>query len=524
MRQLRTTIGAALGGLPLALWALWALAACPPCLAWDVDTDAPNPSEGDIIFYVDVVTFYEGPERNLEEIYCVVPNEQIAFVETGGSLSGRLKYRVNVADSSGKVIESTEKNVAVGAATSDDAANRNVVQVLQSRVAVPPGKYSVQVTLKDLNARKRNILSFFLRRYKTGEANLFVDSREFREGELAISDIEFARSVRRTSDGSFEKSGYEIIPNAQRQFGRLLPEMAIFFEVYDLRAASQPDSLVATYSILTKDGKPVFSNQVPLAVHGAKFAATALFDLASLAGGGYAIDLSLQDRSGAVLASSSRRFDVVWSLLSWGKYEDEKVGDMAFILTESEMKEFRQLSPGEQENFLVNFWKKIDPTQATADNEAMVEHYRRVNYADEHYGVATVRGALTDRGKIYIKYGPPDDIQSFYSDYEFIRDKRDMEGSANAVPTDPFARVGIKTGTTTGGDAGGSGVDEYSDQRGGTTIHGKPYETWSYDGPGEPVRRLSERISSSAAMSFMFVDERGIGDFKMIYSSEKQEY
>ncbi|MFZ1947652.1 MAG: GWxTD domain-containing protein [bacterium] len=523
MKKTTATFGAALGGLPLVFGILGILAACPACFAWDVDAGTPAPSEGDIVFYVDVVTFYDGPDRNLEEIYCVVPNEQIKFVESGGLLRGRLKYSVSVTDSAGRLIESTDKNVDVGAATSEHASSRNVVQVLQSKVIVPPGKYSVRVALEDPNARKKTILSYFLRRYKTGVADLFVDSKRFGEGGLAISDIEFARSVRRTSDGSFEKSGYEIIPNAQRQFGRLLPEMAVFFEVYDLRAAAQPDSLTATYSILTKEGNAVFSNRMPLAVRGPKFAATALFDLSSLAGGGYALDLTLEDRSGAVLASSSRRFDVVWSLLSWGKYENEKIGDLAFVLTESEMREFRQLSPGEQEKFLISFWKKIDPTPATVDNEALDEHYRRVDYADEHYGTATVRGALTDRGRIYIKYGPPDDIQSFYSDYEFIRDKRDMEGASNPVPTDPFARVGIKTGTT-GGEAGGSGADEYSDQRGGTTVHGKPYETWSYDGPGDPVRRLSERISSSAAMSFMFVDERGVGDFRMIYSSEKQEY
>jgi GWxTD domain-containing protein len=524
MKKITATIGAALGGLPLAFGILGVLAACPACFGWDVDTGTPGPSEGDIIFYVDVVTFYDGPGRNLEEIYCVVPNEQIKFVETGGALRGQLKYSVTVADSSGKQIESTDKDVEVGAATSDDAASRNVVQVLQSKVIVTPGKYSIAVALKDTNARKKNIMSYLLRRYNTGVAKLSVDSKRFDEGRLAISDIEFARGVRRTTNGSFEKSGYEIIPNAQRQFGRLLPEMAVFFEVYDLRPAAEPESLTATYSILTKDGNAVFRNQMPLAVHGSKFAATALFDLASLSGGGYALDLSIEDRSGAVLASSSRRFDVVWSLLSWGKYEDERVGDLAFVLTEREMRDFRQLSPGEQEKFLIGFWKKIDPTPATVDNEALDEHYRRVQYADEHFGTATVRGALTDRGKIYIKYGPPDDIQSFYSDYEFIRDKRDMEGGSNPVPTDPFARVGIKTGTTTTGDASGSGTDEYSDQRGGTTVHGKPYETWSYDGPGNPVRRLSERISSSAAMSFMFVDERGVGDFKMIYSSEKQEY
>lgn len=521
--------GVARNGLPVFI----AVAAvCLPfslALCWSVDADVPSPSEGDIIFYVDIATFYDGPGRNIEEIYCVVPNEQIRFVAVGkdkaGALAGRLRYAVEVIDTTGKVIESTEKTVAVSAPSAEDAVDRTVVQVLQSRVSVAPGRYTIGVTIDDLNARKRTLLSYILRRHRRGRVEVAVDSKEFRDGEIAISDIEFARSVRRTSEGDFQKSGYEIVPNAQRRFGRLLPEMSLYFEVYNLKGDVAADSILAAYSILTRDGSTIFSNEMPMAVRGSRFGATAVFDVTSLTGGSYLLDLTIRDRSGAVLADSRRAFDVVWSVLSWGKYEIERIEDMAFVFTEVEMEEFKSLSAGEQEKFMVDFWKRIDPTPATHDNEAMIEHYRRIAYADEHYGTAGLRGALTDRGKIYIKYGAPDDVQSFFSDYEFIRDKRDMEGGGEPIPTDPFARVGIKAGTDAGtGGASGAQADAYSDQRGGSTVHGKPYETWTYDGPGDPVRRLSDRVASSATMRFMFVDDRGIGDFKMIYSSEKQEY
>lgn len=513
MKSCLITRGAA-GWLPLVISAL--LAAWPAaCLGWDVDLDVPDASTGDIVFHVDIVTFYDGPGKNIEEIYCIVPNEQLKFVERNGELWGRLEFTVDLADSLGKPLESTEKTVDVYAPSADQAADRGVVQVLQSRLNVAPGRYGVKVGLSDLNARKKTILSYILRKYRRGEAEVRVDSPRFEPGRVSMSDIEFARSVRRRTDGGFQKSGYEIIPNAQRRFGRLLPEMAVFFEVYDLRGGAEADSVFATYSILTKDGRRVFNNRVPMVLRGPRYAATAVFDLTSLAGGGYALEITLTDDAGEVLASAARKFDVVWSVLSWGKYDQEKVEDMAFLLTEKEMKEFESLSPGEQERFLIAFWGELDPTPGTPDNEAMVEHYRRVAYADQHYGTAGVRGAITDRGKIYIKYGPPDDVQSFFSDYEFIRDKREMEGGTNPVPTDPFARVGIM--------AGGQS-DALGEQRGGTTVHGKPYETWAYDGPGVPVRRLAERLASSAGMQFMFVDERGVGDFKLVYSTESAEY
>jgi GWxTD domain-containing protein len=529
MKMTSVSGGAALKRLPLsflgiaAAVGLFIVVAAGVGLCWNVDEDIPNPSTGDIIFHADIVRFYGGPGRNAEEIYCVVPNEQIQFVEKNGAFIGNLKYTVEVMDGDGRVLETTEKTVVVGAPSADDAVQRMSVQVLQSKIDVAPGAYRIKVTLKDLNAKKKTLLSYILKSLKTGETEVLVDSRPFNAGQVQISDIEFARSIRHTSEGSFQKSGYEIVPNAQRRYGSLLPEMPVYFEIYDLREQPVPDSVLATYSIVTREGNTIFSNQVPVDLRGVRFGATAVFDVTSLNGGSYVLDVSLNDYEGNLVAESRRKFDVAWSRLSWGKYEVERVEDMAFVLTEEEMKEFQSLSTGEQERFMIDFWKKIDPTPATVQNEAMIEHYRRVAYADEHYGTAGVRGALTDRGKIYIKYGAPDDIQSFFSDYEFIRDKRDMEGGDNPVPTDPFARVGIKAGTDVAGGTN-TGDDEYADQRGGTTVHGKPYETWSYDGPGNPVRRLSNRIASSAGMRFMFVDERGIGDYRLIYSSESQEY
>jgi hypothetical protein len=84
----------------------------------------------------------------------------------------------------------------------------------------------------------------------------------------------------------------------------------------------------------------------------------------------------------------------------------------------------------------------------------------------------------------------------------------------------------MKAGSPLAGswDRAGSEAEAHSDQRGGTTVHGKAYEIWSYDGAGQPVRRLARRMARSAAMRFVLVDEKGIGEYKIVYSTEKEEY
>ncbi len=517
--------GAALA-LPLALFALLHLCVAPECWAWKELLEVPDASTGDIVFYVDVVTFNLDAEQNVEEIYSTVSNDQIEFPEIDGAFRGSLRYEINVLDEGLNPVASSDKIVEVEASSAEDAADRSVVQVLQSRVSVPPGKYIARVVIEDLNARKKEIVSYVMGKYKAGEAEVEFESGEFGPEGIALSDIEFARSLRRTSDGPFIKSGFEVMPNAHRRYGLLLSELPIYFEIYDFRAAPARDTLLVRYTIVNNAGNRMFEAENPVFISGQKMGSTALFDIASLPTGNYVLVLDLMDDAGVVLARTERRFDVLWSVYSWGRYEMEALGDLAYVFTEAETETFKSLSPAEREDFLKKFWAEIDPTPGTGVNEALMEHFRRVKHADQQFGGASVRGALTDRGRLYIKYGPPDDIQSHYSDYEFVQGTRYIEGASDPVPTDPFSRVGIKSGSSETGswDQSGSKTEALSDQRGGSMVHGKAYEIWSYDGIGEPVRRLSDRVPRAAGMRFVLVDERGYGEYKLVYSTEKEEY
>src|SRR5262249_7462405 len=89
----------------------------------------------------------------------------------------------------------------------------------------------------------------------------------------------------------------------------------------------------------------------------------------------------------------------------------EKV-DVAYIITDEEREAFHQLSnDAEREQFIEQFWLRRDPTPDTEENEFKEEHYRRLAYANEHFA-SGVPGWKTDRGMIYIKFGPPDEVDA----------------------------------------------------------------------------------------------------------------
>ena len=117
---------------------------------------------------------------------------------------------------------------------------------------------------------------------------------------------------------------------------------------------------------------------------------------------------------------------------TYKKWLDE---DVVYIITDEERKAFKQLSNDEErDQFIEAFWQRRDPTPDTEENEFREEHYRRIEYANEHFA-AGVPGWRTDRGRIYIMYGAPDEIESHPSGGEY---QRPMEEGGGETSTYPF--------------------------------------------------------------------------------------
>jgi GWxTD domain-containing protein len=154
---------------------------------------------------------------------------------------------------------------------------------------------------------------------------------------------------------------------------------------------------------------------------------------------------------------------------TYKKWLDE---DVRWIITDEEQKAFKMLSNDEErDQFIEAFWQRRDPTPDTEENEFKEEHYRRIAYANEHFA-AGIPGWKTDRGRIYIMYGPPDEID--------------------------------------GNPAGGT-YDRPMEEGGGTTST-FPFEDWRY--------RYLEGIGQEVIIEF--VDKCMCGDFHMtIDRSEK---
>jgi GWxTD domain-containing protein len=118
-----------------------------------------------------------------------------------------------------------------------------------------------------------------------------------------------------------------------------------------------------------------------------------------------------------------------------GSYKKWLDQDVAYIITDEEKAVFKKLSNDEErEQFIEQFWQRRNPDPESTTNDYKEEHYRRIAYANQHFA-SGIPGWKADRGRIYIMYGPPDEIEAHPTGGHY---ERPMEEGGGSTETYPF--------------------------------------------------------------------------------------
>lgn len=113
--------------------------------------------------------------------------------------------------------------------------------------------------------------------------------------------------------------------------------------------------------------------------------------------------------------ASQTVFRSIWLDMPTSLLNLEVAVDMLhYIVDEETLDNLSRGSRSEMEKKFREFWEKRDPTPKTEYNELMAEYYRRVDYAYENFSTQNVIGYESDQGEVYIKFGPPNNIERKY--------------------------------------------------------------------------------------------------------------
>src|SRR6266849_3408265 len=108
--------------------------------------------------------------------------------------------------------------------------------------------------------------------------------------------------------------------------------------------------------------------------------------------------------------------------------------DVTYIISPEERNAFLQLDTNEErEQFIEQFWLRRSSNPDLPENDFKEEHYRRIAYANEHYA-SGVPGWRTDRGRMYIMWGPADEVESHPTGGTYDRPMEEGGGSTSTYP------------------------------------------------------------------------------------------
>ncbi len=328
------------------------------------------------------------------DVYLAFANDILQFVKgRQADFTGGYDLFITIFDKKGSLIaeKSARKKITVDSfeATND----RNLKNRLKLSFELIPGEYKLVLNLTDLDTQKN------LRR----EKELHIKSFGF--NRLAVSEILFTDYVFQDSLNQIT----EIFPNLDRNFA---DPNSFFWAFFKLHPMNSRDSLKITYTItdaldqaIVRDEQKVFTTNNVLPY---------LFDLSKhiKAPGRYSIIAQIKQNDEEV--KTQAKFSVSWSNFVFSKLNiTSAIEALKDFIPDKDYKMADEMSDSAKESWFQQFWNDRDPTPKTAENELQEEFYRRIDFANNHFMINALdkEGWKTDRGNIYIKYGPPTDVE-----------------------------------------------------------------------------------------------------------------
>jgi len=420
-------------------------------------------------FYYDYAAFYPSHGGDVVvEVYVAVPLERLTSSPTeGGDV-----YSFNVGARATRLADGAVVANRVVSRTATVAAgegSKAPLSVTQLNVGVPPGDYRFSVGVGDPGGGST----------RSSDADLEVASPPA-EGPF-VSGIKLASSIAPVGDdveGEFVKNGLSIIPNPTKLVSDGDPALPIYYEVYRLPVKEgEAETFVVRYDVSQLNGRRFVRVERLLAVGASDVARVETLDLTGVPPGSYRLSLSIEDRDGGELAKAEKEFMVYHEfseeeLVQFkGKFmpyslEEEKQirKELSLIASDAELATFDALPAEEKPIFVDNFWARRDPDKETATNEYKNAFYQRYYYVQERYTTPFREGVATDMGRVYLKYGEPDQV--------------------SRSPMGMRSEVTVST----------------------STWQSKPFEAWEY---------LDAGGVDNQNIIFVFIDDDGDGDYEI---------
>lgn len=360
-------------------------------------------------FDVDWAAFRGQGDSSRLEFFYSIPYSQLDYVAGEGGLVARYSVRFSIEG------DKCEREATLFKQAVLDSFREAEETGLRFRDAfslmVPPGQYRSRAVLAKPAGAARDTLEDREVFAEAGAWEDLVDVPDFRQG-LQMSTIQLASGVVVHQDG-----GYTVLPNPTRRFGESADtQLFFYFEGYNL--SEQPDSFLVGTVVATSAPEPetiVYTAPSAKAKSGTDVSSVLGMSVADLKPGDYVLSVRITDiglgrtterQAGfSIAASASTGGSTPMRLNDLTRLERKYYRDLEYVATPMELRHFNSLGDSsKEEQYLAWFWGR-------RGRASLAEFARRMETAKQRYSTARTSGIKEDRGRIYVRYGEPDEVQ-----------------------------------------------------------------------------------------------------------------
>jgi GWxTD domain-containing protein len=365
------------------------LGASPGCPAAAAGDEGPLFALSSPRFAADLATSLDTTGAATLQVAIQVAYTECQFVRVGAGLGAALEFLVVVSDGGRQVAgDAWEERFVV--ATFDETKEGTLRVATARSFRVRPGKYKVKVQVRDSNSGL------------TSEAERPLEIVGLGKDALGLGDLVFGECVADSAAG-----GFAFVRNAARRFGGDLHRFCVRSTILDLRPGGAEHGYRVAFRVTDEDGADVASGDTSLAAGAREF--TLRPSLAGLFLGSYTLTLTVEEGGRKWRAAGT--FEIETVTVPTGRQWATLVEILEYVAEPGEMEPLRKAeAPEERERLWREFWARRDPSPDTPRNEALVEFMQRVRFANAQFA-GLGPGWRTDQGRIYIRYGPPDQVE-----------------------------------------------------------------------------------------------------------------
>ncbi len=341
-------------------------------------------------FYIDLDNYADQDSAKSKiDVFLKIPYSNITFIKTPIGYSARYSVTVSFYDSDkDNLLLEKQWNEKVNTQNFKLTSSSTSFNLSYKSFSLNPGEYSFECKVEDLESRK----------YYSYDQKIKL--RAF-SPNLDLSDIVIVSEFIETQEGT------KIIPNIANLVTSKDTSLSFFYEVYQ----KGDSTLNVSYTIFDMEGVGLAKVDKKIQVVDGRNEIHETLDKIKFALGDYQLTVSVLDSNGTLLKSIKKIFySKIFGFPSSVRDLDKSIRELRYIARADELSEIEKgKTYSDRLKLFIDFWKRLDPSPNTVENETLNEYYRRVEYANKHFG-GYFEGWRSDMGMVYITLGPPDQV------------------------------------------------------------------------------------------------------------------